>query len=655
MLMLQNMANADAEDEVGRAGQAWEDNPTRRAILDAARRVAEREGADAITLAQVAGEAGFAPPAIYTYFVSRNDLSLAVVADNVAAFARPLRGEAAAPAAPEPQTESGFNLAVPVSECGLPAEDDRAEDDCVEYEAEAPSDAADQKIVSLADIEQAIGVVLAGADLDDGTPDEVDSTDAAESPDAFPEEVLLGADAEPATHRYASAWEMEAAIVRLEQTVARLEAQPVDSWLERRLRVFERTLTDIEARMEKAERDSAAAFSTVGETCKALDQRLDEAANAAAARGVESQQNFRAIAEELHAYVKDISSRLGSVETRLSRMAGHGGDAGAPHFGARAASLPGRGPLDEPTLRSVLTGGQDAEPAFAGERASFPAARRAAQGSAAEDEATLRDEPKGFLQRLRPGNFSRRTLRLVAVILAIIVLGIGASIVLKKRAAAPLAPSATVAVSLDDRIAALAKAGNPKAALIVGLKFLNGDGVVVDVPTAAHWLGVAARGNEPLAQYWLATLYERGRGVPKDNAKAAQWYEPAAKAGNAKAMYRLGVAYVEGWNGEPDYGVAADWFTKAANFGVIDAQFNLAVLYERGEGVPQNFTNAFKWYAIAAAQGDAESKTRLDALASQIGSEGVMTAQKAASAFAAGEPGPAANAEPDERTVAGMK
>jgi localization factor PodJL len=75
------------------------------------------------------------------------------------------------------------------------------------------------------------------------------------------------------------------------------------------------------------------------------------------------------------------------------------------------------------------------------------------------------------------------------------------------------------------------------------------------------------------------------------------------------------------------------WFSRAAQLGYVDSQFNLAVLYERGDGVPQSLLDAYKWYAIAAAAGDAESKARTEALATQLSADDRAAAQHAASAF----------------------
>lgn len=64
---------------------------TRVSILDAARRVAARSGARELSLRGVAAEAGFAPAALYGYFSGKDELLLALAADDLAVLARAMR------------------------------------------------------------------------------------------------------------------------------------------------------------------------------------------------------------------------------------------------------------------------------------------------------------------------------------------------------------------------------------------------------------------------------------------------------------------------------------------------------------------------------------------------------------------------------------
>jgi AcrR family transcriptional regulator len=69
---------------------------TRAAILEAARRVAARDGARNLSLRGVAAEAGFAPAALYGYFAGKDELLLALAAEDLSVLSRAMREAVAA-------------------------------------------------------------------------------------------------------------------------------------------------------------------------------------------------------------------------------------------------------------------------------------------------------------------------------------------------------------------------------------------------------------------------------------------------------------------------------------------------------------------------------------------------------------------------------
>jgi AcrR family transcriptional regulator len=71
--------------------RAKERTATRASILEAARRVAGAAGARNLSLRGVAAEAGFAPAALYGYFDNKNELLLALAAEDLAGVARAMR------------------------------------------------------------------------------------------------------------------------------------------------------------------------------------------------------------------------------------------------------------------------------------------------------------------------------------------------------------------------------------------------------------------------------------------------------------------------------------------------------------------------------------------------------------------------------------
>lgn len=88
---------ATLENRARRRAQAQ--TATRSGILEAARRVGVRDGARYLSLRAVAAEAGFAPAALYAYFRNKDELLLALAADDLAQLARAIK-EATAGAAP---------------------------------------------------------------------------------------------------------------------------------------------------------------------------------------------------------------------------------------------------------------------------------------------------------------------------------------------------------------------------------------------------------------------------------------------------------------------------------------------------------------------------------------------------------------------------
>lgn len=80
-------------------GRAAAKAASRNAILDAARRVAARDGAREMSLRGVAAEAGFAPAALYGYFRSKDELLLALAADDLGRLARVMKEAGGLPAA----------------------------------------------------------------------------------------------------------------------------------------------------------------------------------------------------------------------------------------------------------------------------------------------------------------------------------------------------------------------------------------------------------------------------------------------------------------------------------------------------------------------------------------------------------------------------
>lgn len=577
----------------------------RSAMLEAARRLAVRGGVAELTLVAVAEEAGFAPPTVYGQFRNKDELLGAVVADDLAALAAMMRGvfpedvaeEAESPATPEPENAA--------STAAIPEGENLAE-------PSAASLVTKRRLSLVKDDESAIAA-------------------AAES-----------------------------------------DRPRVDAWLERRLRVFEHTLAQIERRMSDTERGTARAIDLSEQGIKSLFERLESFESQQrgmvqnlSQRVEDTERRQTGTAAELRAATNDASARLDALEA-----ARHEPQTEQPEPAVAIEPVEPVAQTEQPRPISPET----AAPAAPAVDDYLAAARRAA--SAAAMLADIDDKRKSGTRfgwrsladtRIR---LSRKHYVIVACAAIIaFVAGAFAAFYVGEAQGRTLSVSATVASQRQtelkpvrakfapppadaaaqtplDRLSSLANAGNAKAELIVGLKYLHGEGVAVGIPEAAKWIRRAAEQHEPMAQYWLATLYERGDGMAADAAEALRWYEAAAGQGNRKAMHALGLAYAEGRGAQKDMSEAARWFAKAAALGLVNSQFNLGVLYERGQGVPQSLLNAYQWYAVAAAQGDRESKARVEILKTQLSPEDLAAGERAAAGFQPQRIDPAANDAP---------
>jgi TPR repeat protein len=544
---------------------------TRATILAAARVIAERDGIEKLTLGQVATEAGVPRAAVYGQFTRKEDLLTAIAADDLTTLAHGMRG-----------TERL--------------------DDAVRPEAPAvPSDTVLQTVPRDGTVESIVAAVAQGRSSIRRKPIE----------------------AEPAAETSA--------------------VKAPDAWLERRLRVFEKTLAAIESKQQELERNTRSVVGTAEESINAFAEHIraiDERVDASDAR-------HKKAAIELRAALNENALRIETVEgvTRAALASPHPVAVEAPIVEAAPAEHFEPGPVVHPEPETPAPMSAEDKPAsfIADQRRSIQAAQAAAATAALAAAKPVKVK--------RAGQQRTRLIAIGIIIASVFIAAAGIAFskgVMDGRADAfrrshPVAhlaptPRAVALVHVRhqsplDRLTALAEAGNANAEFVVGTRYLNGESGEKDSAAAVHWLTLSAVHGQPMAQYLLGTLYQRGVGTPVDMATAMQWYEAAAVQGNRKAMHDLAIAYADGSGGAKNPQEAARWFSRAASFGYVDSEFDLAVLYERGDGVPQSLLDAYKWYAVASAQGDSESKNRIDALKTQLNADDLVAATNAAKAF----------------------
>jgi TPR repeat protein len=661
IVYVENMAGEAANIAMD-SGRAWLREGTRAAILQAARKLFDKGGVEMLSLGAVASETGFAPPTVYAYFTNKNDLLVATVANDLAELARAMRDvypfadpqSAREPVHAVPDEDTDVANFTQAALEQMPVEREEQLDAAAPVQEEAPREPQlfdtlpnpnPERFSSLAINLPVVGKKRRLLERREIALEPLPVPEMAEAPALMPHPERAQEEVQTAAPEPAPA---DDELASLKESVAKLETRKVDAWLERRLRVFEKSLTDIETRLVAAEQNSTRAAAVADESSKILSQRLEGAEKRLrdgldnlAQRLENSEKRPRGIPPDLRATINDLYTRLETLE------GGHGAAKSSTALEAQWSAAP-----EETPAVSDVVPAEPGKPITATAETYLTAARRAA--SAAAQLAEIENKPRRFAA-VSPKRWSRANLIVAlcgALVLLLVVYGFILRDYFVSQTSQPASPAPMHHALLNppdavERTTALADRGNMSAELMLGLDYLNGTGVTKSPTQAARWLQLAAEGGEPVAQYWFGTLYERGIGVRPDSALAFHWYQTAAMQGNRRAIYDVAIAYAVGRGVARDMGQAAGWFKRAAQLGYVDAQYNLGVLYERGDGVPESLDDAYKWYAIAAAGGDAESKSRIAAIATQLSPDDLSAAQSAAASFKPEPLNKAANLLPD--------
>ena len=416
---------------------------------------------------------------------------------------------------------------------------------------------------------------------------------------------------------YAVAGTQAAKPVSKADTTSEPSVSTPDEWFERRLRVFERALTALEAKAEATAREQARVIAELQErlngarpsepaavaqvhSLEPLPEALPQAVPEVVTEAVT--QAEMPVLDEVTASPIEESASTAPVQPDLAQPEG------APQTEIKTCEPVAR---TGPVIGDVL-----------------PGTRNVPDLEKPEDPKRPKADPRA------------RLMAIAAALLVSVFVGIG--FMLGRNALDTSAQAHTpdavahrvVAQTNLHKTMALADAGDARAQARLALAYLRGQGSARDADAALLWCMSAAKAGNPVAQYLLGALYQQGDHVKADPAQAVQWFSRAAEQGNLKAMHNLGIAYAQGQGIEKDPAKAAEWFTRAAERGYIDSAFDLAVLYERGEGVPQDLKQAMKWYGIAALAGDQPAKERTEVLRGQMKVSDIRLANNAAMAFA---------------------
>ena len=113
-----------------------------------------------------------------------------------------------------------------------------------------------------------------------------------------------------------------------------------------------------------------------------------------------------------------------------------------------------------------------------------------------------------------------------------------------------------------------------------------------------------ANSDHAHAQSLLGLLFLNGQGVAVSYPDALSWFEKSANNGNAQSQNNLGVMHAQGLGVPQSFEQAAKWFSLAADQGDENAQITLGHMYQMGDGVTKSSKEALIWYERSAAQGN---------------------------------------------------
>lgn len=142
---------------------------------------------------------------------------------------------------------------------------------------------------------------------------------------------------------------------------------------------------------------------------------------------------------------------------------------------------------------------------------------------------------------------------------------------------------------------------DPQAHCLLGLHYLNGEGVVKDVEKGFLLIKKAAEMGFADAYHELGVCYFCGEGTEQDLNAAVRWWAEGAAAGNLSSMTNLGLHYTSQSDKKlNEKGIKL--LETAAKRGQAEAQCNLGITYWQGQGVEKDEKEGLKWLEKAAEQ-----------------------------------------------------
>ena len=454
------------------------------------------------------------------------------------------------------------------------------------------------------------------------------------------------------------------AILRLEESIKRLEARGADPALDRRLSGIERALGEIVGRVDHDQDDHDGPEDAI----KKLTQRL-EASETAQRKAVAELR--KALEDKTKAPVVSpveptiLATGLATPGLATPGLATPGvpfnrlPSFDAPPFPEAAAQPPITAdpgfvppPVPPPAYDTATGFGAENPPFMAGQDfAAEPppqttvdsylsAARRSARAASQAEAERSAGGFAGFgwnASGKPAARRSGRTLYLGIGVLALVAIAVIAGAILSHRTVGEAPPNSAISALFKKAPSPLPiKSGEPAPA--------DENNTAAPAAPAANQQSVAPKQTVPPLQQQAVkpapvhivppsapvAAPSPPRTAPQKIVSAPVIQTPPAKqapppaatapldrltalanAGNAKAELIVALKYLDGDGVPASDTEAAKWFERAAEFGEPVAQYRLGTLYERGRGMPADLAKAAHWYETAANQGNRKAMHNL--------------------------------------------
>ncbi len=141
------------------------------------------------------------------------------------------------------------------------------------------------------------------------------------------------------------------------------------------------------------------------------------------------------------------------------------------------------------------------------------------------------------------------------------------------------------------------------------------------------WVKNSSELGHPSAPTLMGLAYLNGQGVEKDLEKSREYFLKAVEQADGCGTVQLGLMYMNGVGVEKNPGKAKGYFEQAARYGVwypssgpannADAQYELGVASLTGNGLNKEQKDAYIWFTLVANSSSAkspEAKAKLEAI-----------------------------------------